>query len=123
MTPAAAIAVTTQSAGNLENLARGDTGPSRKRNAPRSYDEVKRRKGRARTGGPAIRYVARGKRSRTGLSNTIEVLKVLKVLKVGPLTVERTVEGRYEWRGAELRAMTGKRQRLWLGARIWDPGD
>ena len=43
-------------------------------------------------------------------------------VRVGALTIERTVGGRYEWRDAQLGAMSGKRQRLWAGNDTWDPG-
>jgi hypothetical protein len=86
----------------------------RKRGAPLSYDEYRRRAKRRRTHGVTIRHVARGKRGRTSLALTTEV---------GPLTVERIVAGRYEWRDAGMREMTGKRRQLWLGTRTWDPGD
>ena len=60
------------------------------------------------------RYVERRKRAHGGeLKNGIVV---------GPLTVERVVAGRYEWRDAAYAAMVGEGRAIWEGSRVWDPG-
>ena len=61
-----------------------------------------------------VRYVERRKRAWGG------TLK--DGVRVGPLTVERVVGGRYEWRDAEYRAMLGAGKAVWEGSRTWDPG-
>ena len=41
---------------------------------------------------------------------------------MGPMTIERTVRGKYEWRDAGYKAMMGEGRAIWQGSRIWDPG-
>jgi hypothetical protein len=41
---------------------------------------------------------------------------------VGPMTVERIVRGRYEWRDAEYRPMLSEGRAIWQGSKTWDPG-
>ena len=38
-----------------------------------------------------------------------------KAMEVGPATVERIVNGRYEWRDGGMRPMTGARRAIWKG--------
>ena len=75
----------------------------RKRNAPRSYDEVRRRKVR-RTDGPHG-YMERGGRDWAGSKRTAIV--------VGGAALERVVAGRYEWRDSGLAPVRGARKRFW----------
>ena len=80
-------------------------------NGGHGYDEVKRRGKRQRT---EARYVERrkGERGRN----------LKRGIVVGPVTVERIVRGRYEWRDAAYRPMGGERGVIWQGSRTWDPG-
>ena len=80
-------------------------------NGGHGYDEVKRRGKRQRT---EARYVERrkGERGRN----------LKRGIVVGPVTVERIVRGRYEWRDAAYRPMGGERGIIWQGSRMWDPG-
>ena len=75
----------------------------RKRKAPQSYDEVRRRKAR-RTEGPRG-YMERGGRSRAGSKRTAIVM--------GGAALERVVAGRYEWRDSGLAPVRGERKRYW----------
>ena len=82
-------------------------------NEGRGYDEVARRRTRRR---PQVqpRYVERRKRAWGG--------ELKSGIVVGPLTVERIVQGRYEWRDAAYSAMCGEGRAIWEGSRTWDPG-
>ena len=82
-------------------------------NGGQGYDETRRRAKRARAGG-AARYVERRKRMWQG--------ELKRGIVVGPMTVERTVRGRYEWRDAAYAAMVGEGRTIWMGSRTWDPG-
>ena len=75
----------------------------RKRRAPQSYDEVRRRKVR-RTEGPRG-YMERGGRSWAGSKRTAIVM--------GGAALERVVAGRYEWRDGGLAPVRGARKRYW----------
>ena len=82
-------------------------------NGGHGYDETKRRATRQRAGGEA-HYVERRKRMWGG--------DLKSGIVVGPMTVERTVRGRYEWRDAAYGAMVGEKRTIWMGSRTWDPG-
>ena len=82
-------------------------------NGGQGYDETRRRAKRARVNG-AARYVERRKRMRQG--------ELKRGIVVGPMTVERTVRGRYEWRDAAYATMVGEGRTIWMGSRTWDPG-
>ncbi|MDC0526127.1 hypothetical protein OAO87_03915 [bacterium] len=71
--------------------------------ATASYDEVTRRK--PRRAGP------RGYMERSG--SRVVVGSGIASRVVGATTVERMVEGRYEWRDGGLRPMRGARKRHW----------
>ena len=43
-------------------------------------------------------------------------------IEVGAKTIDRIVRGRYEWRDAGARPVTGVKRKLWEGNRTWDPG-
>ena len=70
-------------------------------NGGKGYDEVGRRR-KAKKARMEARYVERRKGERRGeLKNGIVV---------GPVTVERIVRGRYEWRDAAYARMSGERR-------------
>ena len=75
----------------------------RKRSAPNSYDEVRRRAPR-RTG-PRGYLERSGSRTMPGGAIAARV--------VGPAAVEQIVGGRYEWRDAGMRPLSGSRKRHW----------
>ena len=60
------------------------------------------------------RYVERRKRMWGG--------DLKRGIEVGPLTVERVVGARYEWRDAAYVARSGASAVIWRGSRVWDPG-
>ena len=82
----------------------------------RGYDEATRRaKRKKRTEGTTqARYVERRKRMWGG--------DIKRGIEVGPLTVERVVGARYEWRDAAYAARSGASAVIWLGSQVWDPG-
>ena len=100
--------------GGAEEVAR--RGQRRRRqpvNGGHGYDETTRRKKRRR-GGDEVRYVERRKRMWGG--------DLKRGIVVGPMTVERVVRGRYEWRDAAYGEMVGEGRTIWMGSRTWDPG-
>ena len=81
----------------------------------RGYDEATRRaKRKKRTEETAqARYVERRKRMWGG--------GIKRGIEVGPLTVERVVGARYEWRDEAYAARSGASAVIWLGSQVWDP--
>ena len=82
-------------------------------NGGHGYDETKRRRTRGH-GRDVAHYVERRKRTWGG--------ELKSGIVVGPMTVERTVRGRFEWRDAAYAAMVGEGRVIWMGSRTWDPG-
>ena len=72
----------------------------RRNDAPVSYDEVARRQQRKKGG----RVVHLDDNSR---------IKKHVAIEVGPVVIERTVSGRYEWRDATLPPVRGARYVWW----------
>ena len=102
--------------GSREAEAAAEEGVGEGERRGRGYDEATRRaKRKKRTEGTAqARYVERRKRMWGG--------DIKRGIEVGPLTVERVVGARYEWRDAAYAARSGASAVIWLGSQVWDPG-
>ena len=74
--------------------------PKRGKNTPDSYDETARRAPRRNSG--RVAYVDDYSRKRKRAA-----------IEIGPVAIERTVHGKYEWRDASLPPLRGPREQWW----------
>ena len=83
----------------------------RKNTRTGEYDETTRRGKKKRTD---AKHMESNKNSRMG--------QLKNAIRIGPLTIERIVDGKYDWRDANLTSRKRKREMMWNGSDGWEPG-